>query len=445
MRVKERLNKCLWGTNLTEEFEREGYLAIAHSNAMVLIHTIRKVIPRKFSESYVNPCWKANFEVFHQKYQDRSSGKVSNYIKTKIDRELYISPLDDYTSIAKTTLHMHFQHTNKRGSHFVAGNMSSPLICLPKVFLAGFPKCGSSFLYCLMSEAFGSGSQVEKEPHWWITRGPAKHPRKPEASYIPIYLLNFLDTSRKLASGRYNNSNYHQPLTIDGTPNLMFDWPRWFENEPPINYCLLPAVIPQILPDSKFVVVMRNPLDMMYSAFWFSCTLIRANLSAEVIQRGPDIFHERTAAKVEQFKECRNSHSLHWCVLNITYDAYSPEMPTCGRVRLEIGFYVVYVQRWLSVVPRDKFLFLTVNELSEETARVEKELWRLAGYPDTARSDKLRKPNYCRTNSQEHIDYHNDSRLHMREHTREMLTELFRPYSQMLANILNDTKFLWKA
>jgi hypothetical protein len=47
------------------------------------------------------------------------------------------------------------------------------------------------------------------------------------------------------------------------------------------------------------------------------------------------------------------------------------------------------------------------------------------------------------SNQQRAVDYKNDPRLAMRNDTREILRSFFRPYNQMLADLLGDRKFLW--
>jgi len=46
-------------------------------------------------------------------------------------------------------------------------------------------------------------------------------------------------------------------VTIDGSPGLA---KAYYWNEPPVNLCLLPAIIPEalVLPDSKFVFILCN-------------------------------------------------------------------------------------------------------------------------------------------------------------------------------------------
>ena len=429
-RVVKKVEMCLFSVNITRNF------TVAIGNARAMVQILREIIPQEFSKHYSSPCWEADFKL-SVKFGEGMNGQTLTdsdriSVKTELDYHQYITRLDKPFPNPKLP---------RKLQQILGGSTSSSLVCLPKVFLAGFPKCGSTFLYCLMTHMFGS-SQVAKEPHWWITKKPAAVPRRPEANHVPIYLFNFLNVSRKIASGRYNNSEYRQPLTIDGTPNLMYRWPQWYKNEPSVNYCLLPAVIPEILPDSKFVVVMRNPVEMMYSTFWYSCSRLHINISRQTQLGGPRIFHERSATKIRNFNSCLSNHSLHVCVtIENSYDLVSPEFPPCGNSNLAKGLYIAHVQRWLSVVPRDKFYFLTLEEIEKERemGRIQRELRKFVGYPEV----DYNVGSSCRRKAQKKIDYHNDPLLRMRDDTKEMLTEFFKPYNRMLADILHEKRFMW--
>ena len=101
------------------------------------------------------------------------------------------------------------------------------------------------------------------------------------------------------------------------------------------NYCLLPSLIPVILPDSKYFVVMRNPITMLYSAFWFSCTIQDLKVVNSVKYQGPDIFHERIIKKITMFNNCKDQGiHLDKCVNMVGADLYTPVLPKCGRTRL---------------------------------------------------------------------------------------------------------------
>ncbi|CAI8030746.1 hypothetical protein GBAR_LOCUS17444, partial [Geodia barretti] len=180
-------------------------------------------------------------------------------------------------------------------------------------------------------------------------------------------------------------------VTIDASPNLMFQWPRYSESESLENYCLLPSLIPIVLPDSKYFVIMRNPVSMLYSAFWFSCTMLGQKLGS-VKFRGPDIFHERITRKIHMFNECKNEGKpLDLCVDVVAPNLYGPELPNCGRTRLEMGLYYFHARTGDRATVDVITDFL---ELPRATA-------------DLALDTDLR----CNENSQHVIDYKSDPRL----------------------------------
>ena len=100
---------------------------------------------------------------------------------------------------------------------------------------------------------------------------------------------------------------------------ISWSWPQFYPNEGLVNFCLLPSVILQVLPTSKYVVVMRNPLDMLYSAFWFSCTMYGIHLSMATKLKGPDIVHQRIVTKIKLFNSYTQKHSLYKYVFDITF------------------------------------------------------------------------------------------------------------------------------
>ena len=435
-RVVSRIETCLLATNVSKYLEEQGYLSVAYDNGRNMIRTLRKIIPRTFSTDYFSPCWKADFN---------GSIQLQNQtVKWVVDGREIVTPFSSLVTRAAIQFFSHHKRT-----------VSSPLICLPKIFNLGFSKCGSGYLYCVMGRRFsgGPGVQAPKEPRWWTHHQIASmfHSSKPALEYIPPYLFNFLATSVELASGR---SKYQQPLTIDGSPDMIFNWPQWYkEDEHTLtNYCLVPAILSEVLPASKYVVIMRNPVERLYSSFWFSChsdrnaTLFLQNLS----HLGPDIFHERIKSKVKHFVECIRTYPVAVCMSDIrhSYHSQSDSLSTfnCGKTALESAFYYVHIQRWLSVIPRKNFVFLTMEELSADIDLVEEKILTLLGstlpHHLTLRNEDL---SVCNKRKHFQSSYRDNPRLHMRADTRKMLTDLYRPYNQMLANLLGEDKFLWES
>ena len=62
----------------------------------------------------------------------------------------------------------------------------------------------------------------------------------------------------------------HGVVTVDGSPNIIDNYNGFYECTP-VNLCLLPAIIPEILPDSKFDVALRIPVTMIYTTFLYTC------------------------------------------------------------------------------------------------------------------------------------------------------------------------------
>ena len=416
-----KMEACLAATNMTEFFDEMGYMQVAKQNARTYLGALRTIIPKHFNAEYNSPCWEMDLNI-------------------SLKGEKLIGKMGDLAINAS----IKSQRVNVQKAFQVKERVSTPITCLPKVFLPGFPKCGSSFLYCVFTRMPGIPlAQIEKEPRWWIREGPngVEKARVPAADHIVEYLLNFVRGSHLLKQSRKH------VLTVDGSPSIIFDWPRFIVNEPPVNYCLLPSLIPAVLPDSKYIVVMRNPVKMLYSSFWFSCSRYHHKymLTETQMRRGPHIFHKRIVTKINIFNDCMQKFPLERCVLNITYNIFSSKLQ-CGRAMIAMGLYYVHVHKWLSVVPRDKFIFFTMEELSQDTKRVARKMWRFAGIPNSENitiSTRACANNKAK-NTQRIVDYRHHDYMQMRSDTKELLNKFYQPFNKMLADLLGDEKFLWK-
>lgn len=434
--VFKNLETCLASANLTHYFSEKNIRLTAMTNAANLLYMLRLVIPTK--QKFDNPCWEGELEM---KICQSTEG-------VKIEGSLHGVPF--------LTSSKYFRRGVKSALAYASGfSVKSQKVCLPKVFIAGFPKCGSTYVYCVITKLAGMAhhnyvlSELEKEPHFWVTNGPSKnHLYPPQIFDLASYLFNFIPAAKSRSAGHYS-------LPIDGSPNVMFQWPRYSGFEELENFCLIPAVLPQVLPHSKYIVIMRNPADMIYSAFWFSCSSLGIKLTEEQQMEGPFLFHEKVMKKINIFQKCSRSNPLEKCMIDIYLPIdrmFEVSQNVCGRVRLEVGFYYLYIRRWLSIVPRKKFLFLTAEELHSNEEKVTNDisnfleledrstLWNEEHSPNTTY-----KPNaYC-DNVQSSYDYHHKRSLQMLDETRNTLNDFFEIYNKKLADLLGDKKFLWQS
>ena len=81
-----------------------------------------------------------------------------------------------------------------------------------------------------------------------------------------------------------------------------------------------------------------------------------------------------------------------------------------------------------------------MEEVSSNTEAVGKKLWEFIGHPSEFKGVNV---DACKGiyNANRH---QNDPRLKMRNDTKVILKNFFKPYNQMLAELLGDKKFLWE-
>lgn len=448
--VLNDLDTCLKSSNLLDE---NGVEAIAKSNALDFYTVLRRAVPQEFNSTYASPCWDSYFS---------ATSDINERIKATVqdaDRQT------NHTSILSRV-----SPSARQLMKYRSGPVHSKLLCLPKVLFAGYPKCGSTFSWCFISKlliAQGINSRIptaEKEPHWWVRTRAEIICQSPTIDDLGRYFLNFAPGYDDIKSQGNNKE-----ILIDGTPNMMFSWQRFCGEEQldMANYCLLPSLLPHLIPSAKFIVVMRNPVDVLYSAFWFSCTFSRVTVPRSLQLEGPDIFHERIWHKIDHFTGCMTEvsgplsipctvdslfgtcikqrlHLLDKCVREITYDFFAGRLSRCGRSRTEMVLYYAHTKKWLSVVPASKFLFLKLEELVAEPAKVARNIQDFLGIP--RQSINVQKiTSSCRQNTQKTIDYHSDPLLQMRNDTRTLIQTFYQPFNEKLAELLGDPKFLWQS
>lgn len=452
--LDRRIAECMESTHISNV---QSLVRDAKTNARYLYREFRKVIPQNSLEGYRSHCWNGSY--FTQWDESRFTGRINN-ISFAGEIEGLVIPRRTITYLKEI---------------FPQRNIHSSLLCIPRLFLAGFPKCGSSFVHCLISKfisistygVFQPPTTSKKEPHFWVMPNLSKKAYTPMVDSLGQYLFYFLPGLKQIVE-----LNRKEVILIDSKVNKLFMWPQFKKSQQNLtNYCLLPSVLPELLPGSKYIVIMRNPVSMLYSAFWNSCSRLKKMIPMTTQLKGPDLFHSRVMKKINMFNNCMRDDSipdiseacrldrqhnftscilqperlllLDKCTQEINFNIYTPELPNCGRSRIAMGLYFVHVRKWLSVVSKQEFLFLTLEDLSKN---LEMNVHRVLKFLNlkTDISDKSLKATVelCGTNPQKMIDYKNNPRLQMREDTRKVLESFYRPFNFLLRQLIeSDTMF----
>ena len=119
-----------------------------------------------------------------------------------------------------------------------------------------------------------------------------------------------------------------------------------------------------------------------------------------------------------------------------------------GSARKSI--YYLFLKEWLSVFPREQFLFLKFEDyIAEEVDTINKVVFSFLDLPQL---DEDGKSKMAKVERQHIVSFDNNSagnkinhnyREPMLEKTRQLLRDFYRPYNKQLADLLNDKQFLW--
>ena len=238
------LDDCYSATNVSTNMTR------ARDYYNSYMETFRKIMPGKFKSGYASPCWDAQFEA------ELISPKQ---VLATVNGATHC--ISDYRKVIAYFKMNAFQTGGEK--------FTSNLLCMPSVFVIGFSKCGTTFLWCLVNHILYRDSSkytTRKEITWWV-RGD-RHLDYPERTSEDIcqYITHYIYGNDQIAHKNATNA-----LLFDGGPNVMF-WPWHNENDDPFaNFCLLPTAMPRLIPGAEFIVTMRNPVEMVYSECMFSC------------------------------------------------------------------------------------------------------------------------------------------------------------------------------
>ena len=456
--VLKSIDNCMQKSNFGQN---TTVLSRAKQNAHYFFHEYRKVIPKNSLSEHLSHCWHVDYDI--------SLGDQPRKVKGRIGGIQFEHSLENewYTETPLRTL------------RDMGGKFTSDNVCLPNIYILGVPKCGTTFLWCFVSKVLSvtstskstdlsDNNSYEKEPHFW-TPYPYIY-SVPQPSQIGSrYLLNYIRKKNMSVEERQRD------VLIDGSPNMVLEWPRFTEHEADItNYCLLPSTMPHLLPESKFIIILRNPVNALYSAFWWSLNFLPGKDRSNIFKHkydGPNVFHERIVAKIKRFNTCMrdlsNPDLSHVCTL--TGEEGNSNFSNCIKERFHLlstcvysitvhrepyqtvlhkTIYYPHVLKWLSVVPEDRLMVTTMEKLLDNPLAIAEKFVRFTKIrTDTTISlDKafveqiLRS---CNSNPQLLVDYKRNERLRMREDTKTLLEEFFHPFNSKLSELLSDSQFVW--
>ena len=130
------------------------------------------------------------------------------------------------------------------------------------------------------------------------------------------------------------------------------------------DYCGMPAVLSRVLPNAKFIVLMRNPVTRLYSHYLHTCadrqSKVLFKIPKQLQQYAPN-FHREVVADIKHFKGCLGNRSLYECVNDNRFRSIA-----CGGVgfRITVGLYYMSIsQSGCSSTQRSTFFYSELKTL----------------------------------------------------------------------------------
>ena len=383
--------------------DRTIYNGYAEYSLPDIVRFIRQYIPppSDFIGHLKNPCWFANY--------DKVMSDLLETHPVKSQRSDYLLP---HANGAKT------------------------LYCLPYMYLLGYPKCGTTSLL----------SYFRKHPEFvksfrgfgWIGNYTAGLINKYPDNVISVFYLlkNFYPAARQIEKVSTDDNVYNK-IIADFNPSI--SWRQnGFEQFKNGSVCDPPLLLRELQPNAKFVVLLREPISRLYSAFWYYATdEYKENLSSKIFSKDVHTFFER-------LQLCDNKKSMLKCLKEAKdFDNHftdSPRYPRDSHFQLITGFYYLYLLPWLQVFPRKNFMFVRTEDMKKDTGKTLQEIFQFLGM-STLSDDKIETITKIVRHEQTMLK--DNSEMLLSSSTKKQLRAYFRPFNEKLAELLNEDKFLW--
>ena len=404
------LERDLHLCNLTAFFHREG-ASKQHKEVYTWLRALDDFIPTKrYLEKYDNPCWYSTLQ---------ASPGITLSRKPE-------TPLKQAASAMKRV----FSETDKHKEVFT---------CLPAVYLAGFAKSGTTSLFKYLVSHPSLERPAQKEGHFWrhFLNIPMNYTHK--QMQVMWYLQGFSKAAQYIES-------HPNAVTIDASAGtLLVSNPLHtdsYENEQ--DLCFVPMVVHRVLPDAKFVVIMRNPVKRIFSDYWYFCAAPK-----KYTNNAPQLFHNVVATAIQEYRQCVTDPTLgnrvltEFTCLKKATRGYEVENG-CFRLRLGFGMYYHHIVKWLNVYPRKNFYFLRLEDMSTDMYSNVAKIWEFMGLTPISKAtfeSELSKEVFNEMNIAKQPGF--KEHFYMLPETEKMLNSFYEPFNKKLAQLLGNDDYLW--
>lgn len=320
------------------------------------------------------------------------------------------------------------------------------LQCIPKVYLLGMPKSGTSELWGTLVQHPKILKAKRKETRFF-TRGEfssSKEAYLDAATPLEAFASEHHDAAAAIDKDLVQASLESDLMILDGGPHTLW-WSTQAFDGSDTGAAPVPQLLRALVPSAKLIVTLAEPARRSYSDYWFLTErgVVRPEFGDSKPQHHPEQSAEDFGAKMlvdtRAMELCFDRFSqddsiVHdqfgWplvAVQRCAYDRY--HFGRNGRGRVAVGLYVAFIARWLDFFDRSQLLVVRLEDRSEHVDLV----WRFLGLEPLPEEGEARRVNEARS-----------ARSPMLPDTARLLRAFYAPHNRRLASLLGDERFLWR-
>lgn len=289
-----------------------------HTLVTTGVKAMRTFVPESFHRSFANPCWFETAPNLPESIHTQFT-KYRGCIP-KVEEIYTYAEAKGIVKMAQTTqpkCSKNYNLTNRVIPPKCTSTISlkclckHQLYCLPRVMLAGFPKCATTSLYYMLVKHPEIAPSRIKETHFWRDTfiSTTKIYKQVQTLY---YIYHFECSSLEMIQ-------HPNHLTIDGSTTTMFPGLHIeiFQDK---DMCVIPRMLTELIPSVKFIIMMRNPANRVYSDFWYICSKFywkkgrKVTVPDDYLANGTRLFHQASLKMITEFQECAQKRSVFECV-----------------------------------------------------------------------------------------------------------------------------------
>ena len=236
---------------------------------------------------------------------------------------------------------------------------------------------------------------------------------------------------------------------IDSTPRLIWDSFNDMDNilqgkSTEDNTYLLPHKLNYLIPNAKLLIIMRNPVERLWSDLFCFTGAKEVDLFN---------FHNIILKSIKWWNKCVSKYKEIYCAFGYNFtdlpvpgfttrygtERGGPIWQDNAADRIRISIYSVFIEYWMQVIPKSNFCFINLEEYSKHPEDyLEQKVFPFLEVGKIADFVKIPKTRETVSNKNKV-----KAKFSMLNETRAVLVEFYRPFNQKLARLLNDDSYLW--